>query len=61
MKINPLLRVQEIEMPIGAEILCIQTQNEKPCIWAKVDENSKNSFKCGSLVYHLFELWPYTT
>jgi len=28
--------IQRIEMPQGAEILCIQTQNEKPCIWALV-------------------------
>lgn len=27
----------EIEMPIGTEILCVQTQHEKPCIWALVD------------------------
>jgi hypothetical protein len=28
---------QQIEMPEGAEILTIQTQNEHPCIWALVD------------------------
>lgn len=28
--------VQRIEMPACSEILCIQTQNEKPCIWALV-------------------------
>lgn len=31
-----------IEMPKGAEILTIQTQNETPCIWALVNpENEK--------------------
>lgn len=31
-----------VEMPKGAEILTIQTQNEKPCIWALVNpENEK--------------------
>jgi hypothetical protein len=34
-----LKEVQEIEMPKKAEILCIQTQNNKPCIWALVEPN----------------------
>jgi hypothetical protein len=28
---------QEIKMPVGAKILCIQAQSEKPCLWALVD------------------------
>lgn len=28
--------LQTISMPPGAEILCVQTQNNKPCIWAMV-------------------------
>ena len=32
--------VQQIEMQQGAEILCIQTQNETPCIWALVEPNA---------------------
>lgn len=28
---------QRIDMPIGAEILCVQVQSGQPCIWAKVD------------------------
>lgn len=28
---------QEVQMPQDSEILCVQTQNNKPCIWAKVD------------------------
>ena len=28
---------QTIEMPVNAEILTVQTQNEIPCIWALVD------------------------
>ncbi len=31
---------QEIEMPIGSEILTIQTQNVIPCIWALIDPNA---------------------
>lgn len=27
---------QRIEMPMGAEILCVQVQGGQPCIWAKV-------------------------
>jgi len=33
---------QSIEMPEFAQILCIQTQNLKPCLWALVEpENRK--------------------
>jgi hypothetical protein len=31
---------QEIEMPQGAQVLCIQTQNEIPCVWAIVDPDA---------------------
>lgn len=26
-----------VAMPRGAEILCVQTQRERPCLWALVD------------------------
>jgi len=29
--------IQVISMPAKAEILCVQAQNGKPCIWAMVD------------------------
>jgi hypothetical protein len=29
------------EMPKGAEILCVQLQYGKPCIWAKVDPDAE--------------------
>ena len=37
---------QTIEMPVNAEILTVQTQNEIPCIWAFVDptETKENRF-----------------
>jgi hypothetical protein len=28
---------QILHLPVGAEILTVQTQNEKPCLWAMVD------------------------
>lgn len=28
---------QRLEMPMGAEILCVQAQGDVPCIWAIVD------------------------
>lgn len=38
-KITPMRSF--VEMPIGAEILTVQTQDEEPCIWALVNpENS---------------------
>ncbi|MCB0515180.1 MAG: hypothetical protein KDD49_03845 [Bacteroidetes bacterium] len=33
-------RIQQVEMPQDAEILCIQTQNETPCLWALVKPNT---------------------
>lgn len=31
----------DIEMPIDSEILTVQAQHGKPCIWAMVDDNGK--------------------
>ena len=33
--------VRNISLPIGAEILTIQAQNETPCLWALIDPNEK--------------------
>jgi len=32
--------IQTIKMPKGAKILCVQTQNEIPCLWAIVDPSA---------------------
>ena len=32
---------QKLEMPVGAEILTVQAQNERPCLWALVDPTEK--------------------
>lgn len=32
---------QVISLPIGSEILTIQNQHERPCLWAKVDPTAK--------------------
>lgn len=29
---------QTVEMPKDCKILCVQTQNERPCIWALIDD-----------------------
>lgn len=34
---------QVLQMPAGAEILCVQIQNNIPCIWALVDERYSNT------------------
>lgn len=34
---------QTIELPIGAEILTIQSQYENPCLWALVDPENTDS------------------
>ena len=31
---------QVVQIPKSAKILCVQTQFEKPCMWALVDEES---------------------
>lgn len=31
---------QCIDMPVGAQVLCVQTQNGDPCIWAVVDDQA---------------------
>jgi len=28
---------QEIQIPVGAELLTVQLQNGEPCLWARVD------------------------
>lgn len=49
---------QEIKMPIGSEILCVQTQNETPYLWALVNPESENEnrmfeiFGTGGVVYY---------
>lgn len=29
-----------VDMPAGAEILCVQMQGDVPCVWAKVDSKA---------------------
>ena len=38
-----LMFSQEIEMPVGARPLCVQLQAFRPCIWALVDPNTKET------------------
>lgn len=38
-------RYFEIEMPIEAEILCVQNHKEKTCIWAWVESNNKKEIR----------------
>lgn len=32
-----------VEMPAGAEVLCVQTQRGQPFIWARVNPNATTS------------------
>jgi hypothetical protein len=32
-------------MPEGAKILCVETQNGQPCIWAMVDESAPTEIR----------------
>jgi hypothetical protein len=38
------------QMPIGAEILTVQVQNEKPCMWALVDEDKETEQRCFEII-----------
>ena len=44
--------IQSIKLPIGAEILCVQTQNNEPFIWALVDPSTD-----ADMMSHTFELF----
>ena len=50
-----------VEMPKGAEILTVQTQNEKPCIWALVNPDAEKEERA-FVIYgtgHYFQLIDY--
>jgi hypothetical protein len=34
-----------IDMPYGANVLCIQTQNGVPCVWAEVDSTEPTEIR----------------
>lgn len=36
---------QSVEMPFGAEILTVQEQFDKPCIWCLVDSDAKKALR----------------
>ena len=42
--------INEVKMPIGAEILALQTQFEKPCLWVLVDETQAFETR----LFHIF-------
>lgn len=37
--------MQKVIMPIGAEILAVQAQNEIPCLWALVDPDAEKEIR----------------
>lgn len=37
---------QFINLPKGAEVLAVQTQNEEPCLWALVNPNEPKEERC---------------
>lgn len=49
---------QTIELPKGAEILCVQVQKEAPCIWAKVDPTPSIIEQVAIKTYGTGELFP---
>lgn len=44
---------QDVKMPVGAKILCVQTQGSVPCIWAIVDTSkSKDQYELRKFIIH---------
>ncbi len=43
--------LQNILLPKGAEILTIQAQFEKPCLWALVDPNENSNVSVGIEIF----------
>lgn len=41
----PTTDIATISMPAGAKILCVQTQNNMPCLWALVDIEAEPEFR----------------
>jgi hypothetical protein len=37
--------VQDVSLPSGAEVLCVQTQYGVPCVWAKVDPKAPEAYR----------------
>lgn len=35
-----VLDAQPVRIPAGAQILCVQTQQEQPCLWAMVNTDN---------------------
>jgi len=40
-KYELLDRTNEVDMPAGAEVLTVQIQHDKICLWAKVDPTAR--------------------
>jgi hypothetical protein len=53
--------IQSIDMPLGAKILSLQTQNEIPCLWALVDTEAiivKRTFRILGTGHQMFDNIP---
>lgn len=37
--------LQVVQMPAGAEVLCVQVQRGEPCLWALVDPSAEPEFR----------------
>lgn len=45
---------QTLKMPIGAEILSVQTQFDKPCLWALVEPNAEKEDRVSAYVLSIY-------
>jgi len=46
----PLHHSNRIPMPIGSEILTVQTQNEIPCLWALVNPENETEMRLFEMI-----------
>ncbi len=37
--------IQDVLMPQGADILCVQTQGQEPCLWALVNPDAEKGMR----------------
>jgi len=47
-----VVNAQIIMLPVGAEVLCVQVQHERPCIWACVEGSPATPLEARTFFTH---------
>jgi hypothetical protein len=43
---------QTVQLPVGAEVLCVQAQHGRPCLWALVDDSDTTPTEARTFFTH---------